>query len=325
MRILYLEDNACEAESIVRQLLEIAPHLEIKTVSSTREAVLELQPRFFELSLVGLAMTSPDRRFLVVNQKLCDMLGYAANELVGMSWADVTHSDDVEPNIHLLEQTLRGETDGYVMDKRFIHREGQIVHASISARCVRRNDGSVDYLILIVQDITERKQTEHTLQAQYSISRILSESPSISDAAVKFIQVICEGFGWEIGEMWRVDRQTNLLTCLEIWHKPGEDLAEFATAGRDYSFARGVGLPGLIWEKGQATWLSHASEADGFPRLSLARKVGLRIVCGFPVILGNETLGVLQFFGREKRGPDEHLIEMMRSICSQFGQFIERE
>jgi formate hydrogenlyase transcriptional activator len=115
---------------------------------------------YFDLPLAGMAITSPDTIFIEVNQKLCDMFGYSSDELIGKSWQDVTHPDDIDENIRLLEQTKRGETEGYSMEKRFIHRDGQIVYTDISAQCVRRSDHTVDYLVLIVQDITERKLTE---------------------------------------------------------------------------------------------------------------------------------------------------------------------
>ncbi len=129
--------------------------------------------RYFELPLIGLAITSPDRRFVEVNQKLCDMLGYSVGELTGMSWVEITHPEDVAENVRLLEQTLRGETEGYSMDKRFIHRNGQIVHAIISARCVRRPDGTVDHLVLAILDITERKRAEQALRdAQADLAHV---------------------------------------------------------------------------------------------------------------------------------------------------------
>ncbi len=130
---------------------------------SERRRTEERLRGFFELPLVGMAITSPDRHFLFVNQKLCDMLGYSTHELTGMTWVEVTHPEDIAESFLLLEQTLSGETDGYRMDKRFLHRDGHVVYASISARCVRRDDGAVDYLVLIVEDISERKQAEEGL------------------------------------------------------------------------------------------------------------------------------------------------------------------
>src|SRR5499426_2800724 len=130
---------------------------------------------YFELPLIGMAITSPDRRFVEVNQKLCEILGYSMDQLTGMSWVDVTHPDDVAENIRLLDETLRGKTEGYVMDKRFIHRDGNVVYTSISARCARRADRTVDYLALIVQDITQRKQAEDRLMESEAQLRLLTE------------------------------------------------------------------------------------------------------------------------------------------------------
>jgi PAS domain S-box-containing protein len=145
-----------------------------------RRRVEEQLRRYFELPLIGMAITSPNRRFVEVNQKLCDMLGYSMSEMKGKSWVDLTHPDDVAENVRLLEQTLRGETEGYTMDKRFIHSDGHIVYAAISARCVRRADGAVDYMVAIVQDITARKQAEEALrQSEQRIRDIVRAMPDL--------------------------------------------------------------------------------------------------------------------------------------------------
>ena len=145
-----------------------------------RRKTEERMRQFFDLPLVGMAITSPDRNFIFVNQKLCDMLGYTESELTGMSWMPLTHPDDVAENVRLLEQTLRGETDGYKMEKRFIHRDGHLVYTSISARCVRREDGVVDQLVLIVEDTTERKHAEAALmESQVRNRAILKAIPDM--------------------------------------------------------------------------------------------------------------------------------------------------
>jgi PAS domain S-box-containing protein len=158
-----------------RQLL----HGIIHDVTERRHTVDRFR-RIFELPLVGMAITTPDRRFTLVNRKLSDMLGYSVQELTGRSWVEVTHPDDVDENRRLLQITIDGETEGYTMDKRFIHRDGSIVYASISARCVRRDDGAVDYLVLIVQDITERTQAEAALrEAEMRNRAVLKAMPDL--------------------------------------------------------------------------------------------------------------------------------------------------
>ncbi|MCM3902915.1 MAG: PAS domain S-box protein [Pyrinomonadaceae bacterium] len=150
--------------------------------------------RFFDLPLAGMAITSPARQFLVVNQTLSKMLGYSAEELTTMTWSQVTHPEDVAENQRLLEQTLRGETEGYTMDKRFIHRDGRIVYTSISTRCVRREDGGVDHLFLVVQDITERKQAEDWL-SQLTARLLKSQDEERRRIATELHDVTAQGIG----------------------------------------------------------------------------------------------------------------------------------
>jgi PAS domain S-box-containing protein len=115
---------------------------------------------YFELPLIGIAITSPEKGWLEVNYKLCDILGYDRYELMQMTWVDVTHPDDLEPDLEHFNRILAGNSEGYSIDKRFIRKNGQVIHAHISVRCVRRVDGSIDYCVALVQDITDRKRAE---------------------------------------------------------------------------------------------------------------------------------------------------------------------
>src|SRR5262249_4346280 len=119
---------------------------------------------FFDLPLIGMAVTSPERRFFEVNDKLCQILGYPRDELIGRDWASITHPDDVAGNLGLLDEALTGSIESYSMDKRYIHRDGQTVYASISVCCVRRADGTADHFVLTVQDVTARYQVQEQLQ-----------------------------------------------------------------------------------------------------------------------------------------------------------------
>ena len=120
--------------------------------------------RFFDLPLIGMAVTSPERRFIEVNDKLCQILGYPREELIGRDWASITHPDDLTGNLDLLDEAMAGATESYSMEKRYIHRDGQTVYASISVCCVRRADGTADHFVLTVQDVTARHQVQEQLQ-----------------------------------------------------------------------------------------------------------------------------------------------------------------
>ena len=132
------------------------------------DALRESQERFrryFELGLIGMAMTSPTRGILEVNDELCRILGFDRSELLKMSWAEMTHPDDLAADFAQFNRVLAGEFDGYTLDKRWIRKDGRVIDTIMSARCVRRTDGSVDYFVGLVQDITDRKRSEEALRA----------------------------------------------------------------------------------------------------------------------------------------------------------------
>lgn len=126
---------------------------------------------FFERQLVGMAITSPEKGWLRVNQKICDMLGYTAEELARLSWADVTHPDDLGPDEAQFQRMLKGEIDSYTVEKRYIRKDGGTVHAALSIGCVRKADGAVDYVLALIDDITERKHYETRLEAAKKLLR----------------------------------------------------------------------------------------------------------------------------------------------------------
>ncbi|MCZ6835258.1 MAG: PAS domain S-box protein [Planctomycetota bacterium] len=130
---------------------------------NAEEALLANEERFrnyFQLGLVGMAITSPSKGWLQVNHQLCEILGYPKEELVRLSWLELTHPDDLEEALEYFNQVISGETEGYSTEKRYIRKDGQVIHASIEVRCVRNEDRSVEYFVVLVQDITERWRSQ---------------------------------------------------------------------------------------------------------------------------------------------------------------------
>jgi PAS domain S-box-containing protein len=132
--------------------------------------------RAFDLGLVGMSLTSPTKGCLEVNDELCRILGYTREELLNLTWLEITHPDDIAADVSEFERVMAGDTDSYALEKRWIHKDGHIVDSIMAVRCVRADDGEVDYLICLVQDITERKQAEaERKEADQERARLLRE------------------------------------------------------------------------------------------------------------------------------------------------------
>ncbi len=168
-------------------------------------------------------------------------------------------------------------------------------------------------------------RTNADLAAQHAATRVLAESATLIDASPKILQAICQTLGWQMGAIWSVDRPAGVLRCVETWHETGVDVVEFEECTRQVTFPSGIGLPGRVWANARTAWIVDVTQDTNFPRAPYAAKVGLHGACGFPIVLGGEVLGVLEFFSREIRQPDEHILKLMGNIGSQIGQFIERK
>lgn len=176
----------------------------------------------------------------------------------------------------------------------------------------------------IVRDLTHRRLSERRLAAQYAVTRALSESSTLNEATPKILQTICENLDYEVGAIWQLDRETELLRCVETWHTQSMKETEFEAITKSSTFSLGTGLPGRVWKRGEVAWVTDVVSDDNFPRASFAEKEGLHAAIAFPILLGSEILGVIEFFTHEVREPDEDLLRMMSTIGSQIGLFIER-
>jgi diguanylate cyclase (GGDEF)-like protein/PAS domain S-box-containing protein len=130
---------------------------------------------YFERSMVGMAAVSPEKRWLEVNETLCKMLGYSSNELNNQVWDILIHPDDLADNRAAFARILCGESNEFSMDSRFIRKDGTIIHVHLATRALRKPDGSLEYLVTLLEDITERKKAEDLLSR---FGRTLDESPS---------------------------------------------------------------------------------------------------------------------------------------------------
>jgi two-component system CheB/CheR fusion protein len=172
--------------------------------------------------------------------------------------------------------------------------------------------------------MSENRRVERRRAADFAIGQILTEAMTLHEAAPRIVQTICEMLDWDLGALWMVKSKEGNLHCADMWHKPTVPIAEFVQANRTLRFQPGQGLPGRVWSLGRPVWITNVIRDANFPRAAIATRVGLRGAFGFPVLLQDKILGVLEFFSQSIRSPDPDLLRMVAGIGRQLGQFIDR-
>ena len=145
----------------------------------TEEALRESEERFratFEQAAVGMAHVDLDGRWLHVNEKLLEIVGYGREELLGLTFQDITHPDDLDADLDHLRRLLAGEMETYSMEKRYFRKDGSIVWIELTVSLVRNASGKPAYFISVIEDITGRKRGEGEQRLLAEAGEVLASS-----------------------------------------------------------------------------------------------------------------------------------------------------
>ncbi len=126
----------------------------------------ESESRFratFEQAAVGIAHVAPDGSFLRLNEKFCEIVGYSQEEMVSKTFQEITHPDDLDKDLDLLQQLLYGRNDSYTLEKRYIRKDSSIVWINLTVKILRNSDKTPKWFVSVIEDISERKQAEQKL------------------------------------------------------------------------------------------------------------------------------------------------------------------
>ncbi len=197
----------------------------------------------FDQAAIGFCHITPQGKFLLVNQKLCDILGYTKEELLAMDIFEISHHEDIQISSEHIRTMLAGELDSYTIEKRYIKKNGEPVWVRITAGYVAGKNGNSKYIIGAIDDIDDEVKTKHLLNLQKSqMDAILGAMPSmvfIKDAKHRMVyanQAACDFLGYadmeEIKgkstfELVPPNEAQRLFEVEERVHKNGETLANF--------------------------------------------------------------------------------------------------
>jgi PAS domain S-box-containing protein len=278
--------------------------------------------RLVDSNIIGIFVWDFEGRVLEANDEFLRMVSYDREDLASgrVRWADLTPPDWRDRNNGRIEQQ-KGGGRFEPFEKEYRRKDGSRVPVLIGGATFEEggNQG-----VAFVLDLTERKRLEERLRVQHTVAQILAEAATIEEATPRILRAMGECLGWDVGALWRVDREAEALRCVELWHKASIEVPEFERVSREFAFVPGLGLPGRVWSSLEPEYIPDVIPDENFPRVSIAEREGLHAAFGFPILLGGEVLGVIEFFSREIRKPDQELLNMLATIGSQIGQFIER-
>ena len=314
---------------------------DITAVKQAQTAVKESEERFratFDNAPVGIMHTAiDDNRILHANAKLCELLGYTHDELVRMRTDQFTHPDYVGADQPKYRETmLKGGMDAYSSERLYRRKDGSDLWVNRTVSLVKGAAGNPLYFIRIIEDISERMLSNRSRAMEHAVTRVLAESVTLDEAMSAILQTICEGLGWACGAHWQWDESAELLRCVKTWHVDSVEVANFSAASKqDTNEAprwvggapqtKTSGLVRGVWSSGSPVWLPDVTQQPGFRRGPAAAKADLHCAFAFPILAGGQPLGIMEFYGRDIKEPDEALLQVVRAIGSQMGQYLVRQ
>ena len=186
---------------------------------------------FFDHGMAGMAILAPDGGWIDVNASLRETLGYTYDDLLGLTLRSITHPEDRAREDEARAMIAQGSRDGYILEKRLLRRDGGIVHADVSVRCVRREDRSIDHYIAIIIDITQRKRAQEALVAALRHSETalqvfsqVAAAPALAAGQVdELARLVTEhaaaATGFERVSVWLFDTDGSAVRCIDLYER----------------------------------------------------------------------------------------------------------
>jgi PAS domain S-box-containing protein len=298
------------------------------------EALRESEERFrgtFENAAVGIAHSDLAGRFLRVNEKLCAIFGYTAEEMLRVSWQDLTYPEDVAASIAQHSPLLRGERPSYSLEKRYVRKDGSVIWGELAVSLQRDTAGKPAYAIAVIKDISDRKRLYSELrQAKEAtaerarlaeLGRDVGIALSQGETLRELLQPCAEAM------VRYLDAAFARIWCLP----PGDDVLHLQASAGMYTHLDGphahIPVGRLkIGRIAQARRPVLTNEVQTDPCISdpaWAMREGMIAFAGFPLVVKDRTLGVLAMFSR--RPLSAAVLQALESVAGVIALGIARK
>jgi PAS domain S-box-containing protein len=276
----------------------------------------------FENAAVGIARVAPDGCWLEVNQRLCDIVGHTREELMTKTLGDITHPDDLEVDWNQARRLLAGEIENYSMEKRYYRKDGSIVWVNLTVSMARKANGSPDYFVSVIEDISARKRLEEAnlkrvaLLADVSVA-LAEHGQPLQSMLQKTAEALVRHLDAAFARIWTLN--------------PKESLLELQASAGMYTHLNGrhsrvpVGelKIGLIAKERQPHLTNDVCNDPRISDQEWARAKGMVAFAGYPLLVEDRVIGVMAMFARHPLTEDT--VEAIATIAAPIAQGIERK
>jgi len=306
-----------------------------KQVSNVREQATQLRFKtIVDNAFSGILSINQQGQIQTLNREAERIFGYTEKELAGKSinlLVPKSYRSDHDKHIENLFSDERTEIFNVEREVMGLRKDGSTFPLNIVVSEILTEDEHL--FIGQFNDISERKKTEAIIkkEARYThlnqiVTKIISECAIVEDAFQATLDAVCETTGWPVGHVYKNSENCpNTLVPTKIWHlKDPIAFKNFVKITEGTEFESGIGLPGRVLALKKAAWIFNVQEDDNFPRARQALEIEAKGAFGFPIMIKDEVVGVMEFFSLKTVKPDTKFLNVMFEIGIRLGRVVER-
>lgn len=321
-------------EKVKERTVELANTLQKLISEIDEKEKIQNRLKLFAHAVRGIKeciyITDLRNNVIFVNSAFEKIYGYNEEEIKSAEIPIITEKHvSKEKRKEILDGTKKGGWKGDFLTRR---KDNSEFYVSLSTTTIKNEEGDIEAIIGICQDVTEDKLNEELINKRNSLLNLLNDvmkvtnkTFNVNEAIQYAVNKVCQYTSWDIGHCFLYKR--NQLESCAIWNEPlNPAYKEFKASTKDMTFAKGEGLPGQTLETGKAYWIKIDDLIDiqKYKRAQLAQSSGLATGIWVPIIKQNEAVGVLEFFKQDEFPLDNEMLECLINIGLEIGSVIER-
>lgn len=330
-----LKESHAELEDRVRErTIELASTLNKLLIEIENKEKIQNKLKLFGHAIRSIKecvyITDLENDVLFVNSAFESVFGYYEEELTGKK-IPLLFSNDLSDSMieEISTRTIRNGWKGELLTKS---KGGDLFHIYLSTSVIRNDEGKIEAIVGICQDITDSKMQEELVKKRNGLLKLLNDVIAVANKSFELetcisyaINKVCQYTSFEIGHCY-LKSDSDLLRSTGIWNYDlNKNYEEFVKESGSAVIAKGEGLVGLTYAEAKSNWIDlNKADNNTFTRLGSARKLGLQTAISVPIIRQTEVIGAMEFFDTGLQTADHEMLECITNIGVELGSLADR-